>query len=375
MSNRQQLLTTVFIVCLGCIFGREIPVALADTPRLTSATPLSQTAVQLRFDQALDSKSAESVSNYRIEPEIEIEWATLDSRLNIVHLYTSPLEIDKRYTLIIKGITDTRKEVAITLPETMEITFGAGQEVTFSGGLRDTTLIVDPQKKMRNYNAGGEDFLLCTPIGGVFFVAFDIMEAFEEIGITGEASIVEASISLYAESIGNDSPQQIIIRRVLLPWHEGVQKSHPAKENELTYNSAMHQNFPWNKPPAQAMLEGVNGEHPSDYNGSEDVAYRIDGLTEIGAAGTRYIWKGAPVTDAARFWLANPDYSYGYLFALRDGTAPVRFSSKEHANETRRPVLTIRYRTQVEIASNTQGQYRLRCQIRPNLSQCPLRCP
>ena len=96
MSNRQRLLTTVFIFLVSCTFGREISVTLANTPRLTSATPLSQTAIQLRFDQTLDPKLAENLSNYRIEPRIEIEWATLDSRMNIVHLYTSPLEIDKK---------------------------------------------------------------------------------------------------------------------------------------------------------------------------------------------------------------------------------------------------------------------------------------
>ena len=348
MSNRQRLLITLFILFLSCLLEREISVALADTPRLVSATPLAQTAVQLRFDQALDPKSAENVSNYRILPEIEIEWATLDSRMDILYLSTSPLEIDKTYALTIEGPMHGKEEVSITLPETMEITFGEGQGVTFSEVLRDTSLIVSPQKQERNYSAGGEEFLLCTPIGGVFFVSFDIMEAFEEIGIIGEANILDASISLYAESVENDTSQQIIVRRVLLPWHEGVQKSAPAQENELTYNSAMHQNFPWNKPPAQAMLEGVNGEDPSDYNGSEDVAYRIDGLTEIGPAETRYVWKGTPVTDAARFWLTYPDYSYGYLFALRDGTASIRFASKEHPDETRRPVLTIRYRTRVE---------------------------
>ena len=347
MSNRPRLLTNLFILFLSCFFGFGTSVALADAPRLTSATPLSQIVVQLRFDRTLDPTLAENVLNYRIEPEVEIESAILDSRLNIVHLYTSPLEIDKRYTLKIEGITETEEAVSMTLPGTVEITFGEGQEVTFSSVLRDTTLIVSPQKQQRNYNAGGEEFLLCTPIGGVFFLAFDIMEAFEEIGITRESNILDASISLYAESVGDDSSQQIIIRRVLLPWHEGVHKSQPAKENELTYNSAMHQNFPWNKPPAQAMLEGVNGEHPSDYNGSEDVAHQIDGLTEIGAAGTRYLWTGNPVTDAARFWLTYPDYSYGYLFALRDGKASVRFASKEHPDETRRPILTIRYRTQV----------------------------
>ena len=345
MSNRQRLIITVFFFLASSTFGRGISVTLAEGPRLMSAIPLSQTAVQLRFNQSLDSKLAENVSNYRIEPGIEIEWATLDSRKTIVHLYTSPLEIDKRYSLKVEEIIAPKGEVFITLPETMEITFGEGQKVTFSGALRDTTLIVSPRKQERNDNAGGEEFLLCTPIGGIFFVAFDIMEAFEEIGITRESSILDASIGLYAESVGSDSPQHIIIRRVLLPWHEGVQKSQPAKENELTYNSAMHQNFPWNKPPAQAMLEGINGEHPSDYNGSEDVAYRIDGLTEIGTTGARYIWKGNLVTDAARFWLVNPDYSYGYLFALRDGTASVRFSSKEHLDATHRPVLTIRYRT------------------------------
>ena len=348
MSHRQRLLTAFFILCSSSIFGFGTQATTADTPDLISATPLSQTTVQLRFDRTLDPTSAENASNYQIEPKIEVEWATLDSRATIVHLLTTPLEIEKRYTLRVQGIVDAKKEVDITLPKTMEITFGEGHGVTFSGVLRDTTLIVHPQKQKRNYNAGGEDFLLCTPIGGAFFVAFDIMEAFAEIGITQEANILDASISLYAESVGDDTSQRVIIRRVLLPWHEGVQKSQPAQENELTYNSAMHQNFPWNKPPAQAMLEGVNGEHPSDYNGSEDVAYRIDGLTEIGAAERRYIWRGNLIIEAARFWFTYPDYGYGYLFALRDGTASVRFSSKEHPDETRRPILTVRYSTRVE---------------------------
>lgn len=346
MSYRQRLLTTFLILCLIFTFGLGIQRSPAESPNLISATPLSQTAVQLRFDRTLNPGAAEDLSNYRIEPKIEIEWATLDSRATIVHLSTSPLEIDKNYTLSVHGIV-APKEVTIALPETVEVTFGEGKGVTFSGWVRDTSLIVDPQKKLRNYNAGGEEFLLCTPIGGVFFLAFDIMEVFEEIGITQETSILNASISLHAESVGNGIPQQIVIRRVLLPWFEGAQKSQPAKENELTYNSAMHQNFPWNKPPAQAMLEGVNGEEPSDYNGSEDVAYRIDGLTEIGAAERRYLWHGNSITEAVRFWFTYPDYSYGYLFALRDGTVPVRFASKEHPHETHRPVLTIQYNTSV----------------------------
>lgn len=348
MSNRQRLSTIAFILFSICMFGPGNSVSFAEKPSMISATTLSQTAVELRFDQVLNRKSAENVSNYRIDPGVEIEWASLDPRTNILRLYTTPLEIDKKYTLTIQGIVDPVKNFPFTLSDPTEMTFGEGDAVTFSGILQDTSLIVHPKKKMKNHNAGGEEFLLCTPMGGVFFVAFGIMEAFEEIGIMGTDGILDASISLYAGSVENDKPQQLIIRRVLLPWKEGVQKSQPATENELTYNSALHRNLPWNKPPAQAMLEGINGDKATDYNGSEDVAYRIDSMTKIQGAGVRYVWKGDLVTDAFRFWLANPDYNYGYLFALRDGAGSVRFTFKEHPDETHRPMLTIRYATRVK---------------------------
>ncbi|MCZ6678904.1 MAG: hypothetical protein O7E52_16855 [Candidatus Poribacteria bacterium] len=356
MFNRNWRFTILCILFSIYLLSAGTPGSIAEKPRLISATSLSQAAVQLRFDRALDRESAENASNYRIEPGIESEWATLDPRMNTVLLHTTPLDIDKKYMLAIQGVRnaqtppttiDPLEAIPLTPSDTMEITFGKGNTVTFSGVLKDTSLIVHPKKKMRNHNAGGEEFLLCTPIGGAFFAAFAIMEAFEEIGITEANQILDASISLYAESVENDAPQQIIIRRVLLPWKEGEQKSQPAAANELTYNSALHRNFPWNKPPAQAMLEGINGDQASDYNGSEDVAYRIDGMTPIHGAGVRYVWKGALITDAFRLWLANPDHNYGYLFALRDGTGSVRFTSQEHPDETRRPVLTIRYTTNV----------------------------
>ena len=346
-----------FILVSIYLVGFSPATSWADKPRLISAAPLSQMAIQLRFDWALDRESVENVSNYRIDPGIEIEAVMLDARTHIVHLYTNtPLGIDRKYALAIQGVNaqgaephviDPVENVLITLPDTMEISFGEGGAVTFSGVLKDTSLIVHPEKKMKNHNAGGETFLLCTPIGGVFFVAFEIMEIFEEIDITQPDQILAASISLYAESVENDEPQQLIIRRVLLPWKEGQKQSQPAEKNDLTYNSALHQNLPWNKPPAQAMLEGIDGEKESDYNGSEDVSHRIDGVTKIEGAGVRYIWKDELITNAFRFWLANPDYNYGYLFALRNGAGSVHFASKEHPDETRRPMLTIQYITSV----------------------------
>ena len=52
------------------------------------------------------------------------------------------------------------------------------------------------------------------------------------------------------------------------------------------------------------------------------------------------------LTIAVSFWVANPDYNYGYLFALQEESVPIVFSSKEVSDENLRPVLTIRYQTQ-----------------------------
>ncbi len=322
-----------------------------DTPKLLKAIPLSQTAIQLQFDGKLQAKFAEDLSIYKITPDIKIEFALLDERLNRVLLLTSPLEIEKAYCLTLKN---TQTEIDVTLPAENEITFGAGNSITFSGGLQDTSLIVNKDRKTRNYNAGAETTLLCNPSGNVFFVVFDLFDAFEDMGIREPTQVLEASINLHVQQTDTDSAQTVVLRRVLLPWREGRGTSDRAEENELTYNSALHRNLPWNKPPAQAMLAGIDGDNESDYNGSEDVAHRIDGAFEIQEAGKRYIFKSELITDAVRFWVANPDYNSGYLFALRDGSAPIVFSSKEHADENLRPVLTIRYQTKSDEETTPQ---------------------
>ena len=317
-----------------------------DAPKLLKAIPLSQTAIQLQFDEKLQAESAEDSSIYQITPSIKIEFAWLDERGNRVMLITSPLDIGKAYRLTLQN---TQTEIDIKLPAENQITFGAGESVTFSGGLQDTSLIANKDRKTRNNNAGAESTLLCNPTGSVFFVAFDLFDAFEDMGIREPKQVLAASMSLHVQQTDADTAQTVILRRVLLPWREGRGTSNRAEENELTYNSALHRNLPWNKPPAQAMLAGIDGDSESDYNGSEDVAHRIDGAFEIQEVGKRYTFKGDLITDAVRFWVKNPDYNYGYLFALRDGSVPIVFSSKEAVDENLRPVLTIHYQTQSDV--------------------------
>ena len=338
-----------FIALLFCYISAA---DAADTAKLLKATPLSQTAIQLQFDGKLQAKTAEDLDNYRIAPDVQLEYALLDQRLNRVLLLTSPLEIDKDYQLTLPNI---QTGIVITLPPINEITFGAGDAVTFSGGLQDTTLHVNKDRKTRNNNAGAEPTLLCNPTGSVFFVAFDLFDAFEDMGIREPTQVLEATITLHVEQGETEAVQTVLFRRVLLPWKEGRGTSTRAEDNELTYNSALHRNLPWNKRPAQAMLSGIDGDTESDYNGSEDVAHRIDGTSEIQGAGKHYTIKSELLTDAVRFWVTNPDYNYGYLFALQDGDVPIIFSSKEATDETLRPLLTIRYRTQPKIGSETQN--------------------
>ena len=329
-------------IFLSLLFFHVLVVNAADTPKLLKATPLSQTAIQLQFDAQLEADTAEDLANYQIAPDAQVEYALLDERLNRVLLLTTPLEVEKTYRLTLPNI---QTGIVITLPPTNEITFGAGDSVTFSGGLQDTTLHVNKDRKTRNNNAGAEPTLLCNPTGSVFFVAFDLFDAFEDMGIREPTQVLEATITLHVEQCETDAAQAMLFRRVLLPWKEGRGTSTRAEDNELTYNSALHRNLPWNKRPAQAMLAGIDGDTESDYNGSEDVAHRIDGTSEIQGAEKHYTIKSELLTEAVRFWVANPDYNYGYLFALQDGDVPIIFTAKEATDETLRPVLTIRYQT------------------------------
>ena len=332
-----------FPIFLSLLFCYILPTNAADTPKLLKAIPLSQTAIQLQFDGQLQAETAEDLATYQITPDVQVEYALLDQRLNRVLLLTSPLEIEKTYHLTLPNI---QTGIVVTLPPVNEITFSAGDSVTFSGGLQDTTLHINKDRKTRNNNAGAEPTLLCDPTGSVFFVAFDLFDAFEDMGIREPTQVLEATITLHVQQSETDAAQTVLFRRVLLPWKEGRGTSDRAEDNELTYNSALHRNLPWNKRPAQAMLAGIDGDNESDYNGSEDVAHRIDGTSEIQGAGKHYTIKSELLTEAVRFWVANPDYNYGYLFALQDSNVPIIFTSKEATDENLRPTLTIRYQTQ-----------------------------
>ena len=234
--------TDKFAIFLFLLFYPILTINAADTPKLLKAIPLSQTAIQLQFDGQLQAETAENLDDYQIAPDVQLEYALLDQRLNRVLLLTSQLAVEKTYHLT---LPNSQTGIAITLPPVNEITFGAGDAVTFSGGLQDTSLIVNKDRKTRNNNVGAEPTLVCDPTGSVFFVAFDMFDAFEDMGIREPTQVLEATISLHVQACDIDTAQTVIFRRVLLPWREGRGTSDRAEDNELTYNSALHRNLPW----------------------------------------------------------------------------------------------------------------------------------
>ena len=147
-----------FSIFLFLLFYPILVANSAETPKLLKAIPLSQTAIQLQFDGQLQAEAAEDLNNYRIAPDVELEYALLDQRLNRVLLLTSPLEVEKTYHLT---LLNSQTRIPLTLPSINEITFGAGEAVTFSSGLQDTSLIVNKDRKTRNNNAGAEPILVC----------------------------------------------------------------------------------------------------------------------------------------------------------------------------------------------------------------------
>ncbi|MDE0682060.1 MAG: hypothetical protein OXI63_04015, partial [Candidatus Poribacteria bacterium] len=93
-----------FLIFLSLLFCHISGTNAAELPKLLKAIPLSQTAIQLQFDGQLQAETAEDLANYQIAPDVQVEYALLDDRLNRVLLLTSPLEVEKTYRLTLPNI-------------------------------------------------------------------------------------------------------------------------------------------------------------------------------------------------------------------------------------------------------------------------------
>ena len=115
---------SIFFFLLLCPI---LAINAADTPKLLKAIPLSQTAIQLQFDgQSCKQRTAEDLKNYQIAPDVQLEYALLDQRLNRVLLLTyDPIREQKKPINSHASEIHKLTGIVITLPSVNEITFGS----------------------------------------------------------------------------------------------------------------------------------------------------------------------------------------------------------------------------------------------------------
>jgi len=244
-------------------------------------------------------------------------------------------------------IADGSNTRSFTIGDTLTVTFGRSGNETFQIPVHDAgTIFGNPTVNNGSVwvrgNAGGnrnQDYL-----------RFEWEQAFAAAtGVSAPSDILDASITL--QPFFGDS-QVVEVRRVLQAWWDHHQPDltrtlvDPVSGHGCpTYTHSEAGVKPWNMPNGAARAPGVDGRNASDYLGSQDTANLPDVVLSMTSIQTRTRISGNAVTDAFRFWLANPSLDFGYAFQLAAGSLQeTKFRSGEDEIGQFGPVLTITYR-------------------------------
>jgi hypothetical protein len=174
------------------------------------------------------------------------------------------------------------------------------------------------------------------------FVRFDWAATFRAAtGVSDAMQIAGAAIRL--EPDFGDS-QTIQVRRCLQRWSDpasgGDFNSNPT--GGPTWNACARGIRNWNLVGAGRL--GSNGTSTNDYFGTNDLAARVDTSAAMLAINEPTEFAGPFVTDAFRFWFANPGVDYGYALRLAPGAKQeTKFARWESGLRADGPVLRLTY--------------------------------
>jgi hypothetical protein len=151
--------------------------------------------------------------------------------------------------------------------------------------------------------------------------------------IPANATITSANLQLSVALTGT-GPANFGVHRVLRDWGEGAKtliiSGAPATEGEATWNARFHPDVLWGAAGGQAGTDFIDEPSAS---------------SSIGGTGTVAIFTSARLMTDIQSWLDQPEANFGWLLmALNEpaGTGK-RIASRENANESARPLLTIEY--------------------------------
>ncbi|MDZ7262710.1 MAG: hypothetical protein ONB05_11475, partial [candidate division KSB1 bacterium] len=80
--------------------GDEMPLAII------SVEPVTPILLKIVFNRAVDRKSAEQISHYKIVPPVAIEKASLQANATTVFLFTKPHQVNTTYRLTVTNLQD-----------------------------------------------------------------------------------------------------------------------------------------------------------------------------------------------------------------------------------------------------------------------------
>jgi len=180
------------------------------------------------------------------------------------------------------------------------------------------------------------------------FVRFNWQDPLKQIaGVSDSDEILEASFSLHSEY---GDAQTIEIRRCLQSWSDAASGGdwNSSATGAPTWRDHAHPSGRWNSVGAGSL--GGTGTNATDYNGSFDLAARVDSSVAVSAVNGPVEFGGPMVTDAFRFWFDHPSLDYGYALRLRSGaTTPFKFERGEAAFGEHAPSLTLTYALPVTV--------------------------
>ncbi len=238
-------------------------------------------------------------------------------------------------------LNDPGNRRLLTIGDRLTVTLGASGYENLTVPVHDSAM-VGP-----GLSTWSHDSVWLLPVSGgpgvnTAFVRFDWAAIFStNSGVTNPLGIIAASFLL--EPDFGDS-QTIQLRRCLQRWNDpstgGDFNSNPT--GGPTWNSSAHGTKPWNV--AGAGRLGGTGASTNDYFGTNDLSGQIDGTVAMAGINEPTEFGGSLVTDAFRFWFANPSYDYGYALRLIAGAKQEsKFHRWEDDLREHGPVLKITY--------------------------------
>lgn len=355
---------------------------IVDTtaPRIVAVLPVSMSSVEVIFSEAVDPATAGDPQNYTLTDGVSMltpSAAVVNTALGNRVRLTVPLFYTgcaTQFTLLpgpiadlaaalgaptanLLDVDDPDNRKSFTIDGTITVTFGDTGAETFPGVANDASF--DPRSGQGNTSY---DRMILNPVtvpetrGFVRFNFTDTLAT--QCGITDPAAIVDARFSLMPDF---GSPSTFEVRRVFKPWGDPDRDNCISCSGAVTNNHARFNTVPWAISGARSM-SGF-GTSATEYHPNQtaiDAAAATDGSATLSDLQQRVEFSGPGITDAFRFWLANPAANFGYIVETVGTSGPVvEFWSAEADGGRFGPVLSVTFNvpiTPIEPDCNDNGR-------------------